>query len=104
MLILVLIDVQYSQKAVFSFEKASNCQNHSSAGSVHPVKKIFPPVKFPFTLSHPLPLFENSGGCDRKSCELRVKIGKCRRGSWNSGRREWSIVIVKIMFVMLKII
>ena len=25
MLILILIDVQYSQKAVFSFEKGSNC-------------------------------------------------------------------------------
>ena len=39
MLILVLIDVQYSQNAVFSFEKDSNCQNHSSTGSHHPVKK-----------------------------------------------------------------
>ena len=45
MLILVLIDVQYSQKAVFSFEKDSNCQNHSSSGSLHPAKK-FPLVKF----------------------------------------------------------
>ena len=45
MLILILIDVQYSQNAVFSFEKGSNCQNHSSSGSHHPVKnspsKIF---------------------------------------------------------------
>ena len=39
MLILILIDVQYSQKAVFSFEKDLNCQNHSSSGSLHPVKK-----------------------------------------------------------------
>ena len=38
MLILILIDVQYSQKAVFSFEQGSNGQNHSS-GSHHPVKK-----------------------------------------------------------------
>ena len=45
MLILVLIDVQHSQKAVFSFEKGSNCQNHSSSGSLHPVKK-FHTVKF----------------------------------------------------------
>ena len=30
MLILVIIDVQHSQKAVFSFEKGSYCQNHSS--------------------------------------------------------------------------
>ena len=39
MLILILIDVQYSHKAVFSFKKGSNCQNHSSSGSHHPVKK-----------------------------------------------------------------
>ena len=45
MLILVLIDVQYSQKAVFSFEKGLNRQNHSSSGPHHPVKK-FPPAKF----------------------------------------------------------
>ena len=38
-LILILIDVQYSQNAVFSFEKFSNCQNHSSLGSQHLVKK-----------------------------------------------------------------
>ena len=37
MLILVLIDVQYSQKAIFSFEKGSIGQNHSSSGSHHPV-------------------------------------------------------------------
>ena len=39
MLILILIDVQYSKKAVFSFEKGWNCQNHSCPGSLHPVKK-----------------------------------------------------------------
>ena len=39
MLILILIDVQYSQNAVFSFEKFSNRQNHSSSGSHHLVKK-----------------------------------------------------------------
>ena len=33
MLILILIDVQYSQNAVFSFEKFSNGQNHSSSNS-----------------------------------------------------------------------
>ena len=31
MLILILIDVWYSQKAVFSFEKGSDHQNHSSS-------------------------------------------------------------------------
>ena len=39
MLILILIDVQYSQNAVFSFENFSNRQNHSSSGSCHLVKK-----------------------------------------------------------------
>ena len=33
MLILILIDVQYSQTTVFSFEKGSNRQNHSSSSS-----------------------------------------------------------------------
>ena len=55
MLIYILIDVQYSQKTVFSFEKGSNRQNHSSSGSLYLVKK-FPPVKFPIP-SKPLPLF-----------------------------------------------
>ena len=40
MLILILIDVQYSQKAVFSFGKGSNRQDHSSSGSLPPAKKI----------------------------------------------------------------
>ena len=44
MLILILMDVQYSWKAVFSFEKDSNHQNHSSLDSLQPVKN--PPVKF----------------------------------------------------------
>ena len=39
MLILILIIVQYSQNAVFSFEKILNRQNHSSSGSYHLVKK-----------------------------------------------------------------
>ena len=30
----ILIDVQYSQKAVFSFGKGLNRQNHSSSGSL----------------------------------------------------------------------
>ena len=40
MLILILIEAQYSQKAVFSFEKGLNSHNHSSSGSYHPVKKL----------------------------------------------------------------
>ena len=45
-LILILIDVQYLQNSVFSFEKGSNCQIHSSSGSYHLVKKIPPPAEF----------------------------------------------------------
>ena len=37
MLILILINVHHSRKAVFSFEKGSNHQNHSSSGSLQPV-------------------------------------------------------------------
>ena len=48
MLILILIDVQYSQNAVYSFEKDSNNQNHSS-GSYHLVKKL-PPAVFTTSL------------------------------------------------------
>ena len=51
MLISILIDVQYLQNIVFSFEGGSNGQNHSSSGSHHLVKKFpsqqhfwFPPV------------------------------------------------------------
>ena len=45
MLILILIDVQYSQNAVFTFGKDLNHQNHSSSGSHHQVEKS-PPAKF----------------------------------------------------------
>ena len=38
MLIFILIDAQYSQKAFFSFEEGSHHQNHSSSG-----KNITPP-------------------------------------------------------------
>ena len=40
MLILILIDVQHLRKAVFSFEKGSDRQNHSSSGSLHLVKNL----------------------------------------------------------------
>ena len=46
MLILILIDVQYSHNAVFSFEKGSNRQNYSSSGSHHTVKKNPPQQNF----------------------------------------------------------
>ena len=47
MLILILIDVQYSQKAVFSFEKGSNCS----------IKISYPPLHH-----HPFCYLENPGG------------------------------------------
>ena len=54
MLVLILIVVQYSEKAVFGFEKGWNCRNHSTSGSNHPVKNS-PPAKFPILpLPHPL--------------------------------------------------
>ena len=56
MLILILIDVQCSQKAVFSFENDSNRQNHASSGSLHLVKKSPLPSKISDS-PHPLPLF-----------------------------------------------
>ena len=55
MLIFILIHVQYSQKAVSSFVKGLNRQNHSSSGLLHLVKKL-PPVKFPIP-PNPLTLF-----------------------------------------------
>ena len=59
MLILVLIDVQYSQKAVFSFEKCSNCQFNPPQV---PTKKSFPQqknVSFSKTSDSPPPLITN---------------------------------------------
>ena len=45
MLILILIIVQYSQNAIFSFEKGLIGQNHSSSASHCPAEKS-PPAKF----------------------------------------------------------
>ena len=44
MLILIVIDVQYSQKVIFSFENGSNRKNQSSSRCLHLVKK-FPTSK-----------------------------------------------------------
>ena len=54
MLILVLTDIQYLQKAVSSFEKGSKRQNHSSSGSLYPVTP--PPTKMS---DSPHPTVEN---------------------------------------------
>ena len=51
MLILILVDVQYSQNAVFSFEKCANHENHSSSGFHLPVKNsLISKISY-----HPLP-------------------------------------------------
>ena len=52
MSVFILIDVQYSQNVVFSFENSSNGQNHSSSDSNHRIEK-FLLAKF----RHPLMLF-----------------------------------------------
>ena len=69
MLILILIDVQYSRNTAFNFEKGLNCQNHSSSGSHHPVKKIplqqnfwfLPPLGGRIYPSTPYGYLENPG-------------------------------------------
>ena len=56
-LILILIDVQYTQNAVFSFEKSSNYQSDSCLGSHHAVEKSPLPAKclIPTILPTPTP-------------------------------------------------
>ena len=56
MLILILINVQYSQKAVFRFEKGSEYENQPSSGSHHSHQKLrFPlPPPPPNTYTHTL--------------------------------------------------
>ena len=50
MLILILVDIQYLQNVVFSFEQGSNGQNHFLSDS-HPLdRKILPEQHFPFSL------------------------------------------------------
>ena len=76
MLILILIDIQYSQKANSSFEKGLNCQNHSS---LHPVKK-FPGSKISdsphhtgenLPPPHPVPLFRKRCINGTNFCQLQ---------------------------------
>ena len=75
MLILVLIDVQYSQKAVFSFEKGSNCQNHSSSDSLNLVKK-FPPSKISSPPTPPFTAIWKTLACVAKNEFQYVAINK----------------------------
>ena len=58
MLILILINVNYSQKTVFSCEKGSNDQNRYYSGSYYPTKKY--PLSNIFDSPNPLLLFEKS--------------------------------------------
>ena len=55
MLILILIHVKYLQNVVFSFEKGSNRQNHSSTGFHHLAKKISSKIS-DLPPTYPLPL------------------------------------------------
>ena len=54
-LVLMLIDVQYLQNVVFSFEKASNVQNHSSSDPHHSIKSSLQ-QNFQFSLKIPISL------------------------------------------------
>ena len=57
MLVLILIHVQYSQKAVFSLHKGSNRRNHPSLDSLHPAKKSPPPYHCGWEFTHSPPPF-----------------------------------------------
>ena len=57
LIILILINVQYLQNVVFSFQKGSSGQNHSLSDSHHPIEKS-PPANFPSP--YPLILFGKS--------------------------------------------
>ena len=59
MLIFILIDVQYLQNVVSSFEKESNDQNNSLSDSHHPTKK-FLQQNFLFSLLGEYPLTFNA--------------------------------------------
>ena len=66
MLILILIDVQYLQNVIFSFEKDLNGQIHTSSDSHHWIS----PAKFPIPthrwgIPHPTPehYLETLSGC-----------------------------------------
>ena len=61
MLILILINVQYLQNVVFSFEKGLNGQNHSSSGSHHPTQKS--PSKVSRSAPHSLTLLKTLETC-----------------------------------------
>ena len=66
MLILILIDVQYSQKAVFSFEKDLSGQNHSSSG-YNPLEKNSPSkISTPPLYTHTFYCYLENQPCSHK--------------------------------------
>ena len=98
MLILILLDAQYLQKVIFSFEKGLNSQNHSSSGSQHPIKK-FTPVKF----SNP----PNGGGVVVFTHSLTIFEKPCYQIIWCFFARftlqdSWNIFSGKICFAGLQ--
>ena len=60
MLILILINVQYLQNVLFSFEKSLNGQIHSPLDSHHQIKKVLSPHPFPSTGGNSSPLTLNT--------------------------------------------
>ena len=75
MLIVISFDVQYSQKAVSSFEKGLNGQKHSSSGTQWPVKNFTPSKMFDSPLT-PYRYLENHSEC------YFLKLKKLKH-SWN---------------------
>ena len=95
MLILILIDVQYSQSADFSFKKVLNCQNHSSLGSHHHTtkfrKKIPHPAKFttpptPYCYLQNPAYFKKDSHSARRKHDLAVNRAKTTTFSEKSPR------------------
>ena len=75
MLTLILIDAQYSQKAIFGFEKGSIGKSHSSSGSHSPIKKppSPPPPSTPYRyLENPL----LRGNCYSKSSKFTLQLNQ----------------------------
>ena len=79
MLILILVDVQYSQNVV-SFEKGSNVQNNSPSDSCSPNRKILPQQNFLF------PPFDHQFSQRNKAAK---RAGKIKVGGGRGGRVGW---------------
>ena len=99
MLILILIDVQYSQKAVFSFEKGWNGQNHSSSGSHHLGKKILPSkISDPFSP----PIVEEEGRISPQPLTAIWKMLQIRcaqNPAYHCANRPKIPPVIKVFFI-----